>query len=349
MPSTAKGIGVRQGNATIGAGSDNWVVISFSLVSNNSIITRNNKIDIKPVARLQAPLAHEFIDSVGDTIVYLAQDQQVRALGDFNNLFVTGYPSYSQEIATELMAEDFDGGGLKAIGEFIYITAPNSGKVYLRQERTRVEANGTIVAERLWHSPFIWNATFIDSIGGDIVSFSNANPQIYDVWDTNQWYDDSPSDEQLPYSCILALSYRGGRRRQGLWSFNKLFTEGYIDPQTNLTCQMNYNYNGTKDIKQIIINSPDQPAFTFLNDPNSLGDSILGDEVLGEGGNDTNINSLPKFKCINSLSILNVFEWQPIFYTDQAGAHWELLATGTNAEVENKQDATFIINKQSLS
>lgn len=345
MPSTAKGIGVRQGNALIGAGSSSWVEISFDLVSNNNIITRNNTVDIKPVARLQAPYAHEFIDSVGDTIVYLAQDQQVRALGDFNNLFVTGYPSYSQEIATELMQETFTGGGLKCIGEFIYVTAPNSGKVYLRQERTKVDGNGNIVAERLWHSPFIWNSTFIDQIDGDVVAFSNANPQIYDVWDTGQWFDDSPSDEELPYSCIAAFGYRGESRRQGLWSFDKQYTEGYITTGTPLNLTMNYNFNGSTNQLMVPINSQSNPAFIFTVDPDSLGDHSLGDESLGDGGEETDANLLSKFKVINSLPIINCFEWQPIYSSDAPNAQWELLALATNNQTETEQVPTFIINK----
>ncbi len=348
LPGVGRGIGVRQGNAVIGAGTRNWVEISFSLVSNNNIITRNNKVDYKPVARLQAPYAHEFIDSVGDTLVYLGQDQQVHAIGDFNNLFVSGYPSYSQEIARELQQENFSGGGLKAIGEFIYVTAPNSGKVYLRQERTRVDSNGSIVAERLWHSPFVWNASFIDEIDGVVVAFSNANPQIYEVWDTGQWHDDSPSDEPLPYKCVAAFGYRGEQRRQGLWSFDKQFTEGYITAGTPLTLTVNYNYQGSTNIVMVPVNSLAQPAFIFQTSQASLGDSSLGDEPLGDGGiSDTasDPDTLPKFKVINSLPIINCFEWQPVYSSEEVDAQWELLAVATNSREETEQLPTFIINK----
>lgn len=346
MPSITKGIGVRQGNALVGAGSDKWVEISFTLVSNNSIITRTNKIDIKPVARLQAPYAHEFIDSVGDTLVYLAQDQQVRALGDFNNLFVQGYPSYSQEIATELMQENFTGGGLKAIGELIYVTAPASGKVYLRQERTNVDKNGTIVAERLWHTPFVWNATFIDQIDGEIVAFSNANPQLYDVWDTNQWYDDSPSDESLPYTCIAAFGYRGGKRRQGMWSFDKQYTEGYLTAGTPLSLLINYDYQGSRNAINTVVNSSILPAYLYQTPLASLGDSVIGEELLGNGGIDDGIGALAKFRKINSLSLINSSEWQPVYYSDEINAQWEILAIGDNATVDPQQDATFLITKR---
>lgn len=344
MDGTAKGIGVRQGNACVGFGASGWAIISFSLVSNNSVITRVNKIDIKPVAILQAPYAHEFIDTVGDNLIYLGQDQQVHSFGDFNNLYVAGYPSLSQDVATELSDENFTGGGLRCIGEFIYITAPTSGKTYLRQERTRVDQNGNIVAERLWHSPFVWNATFIDQIDGVVVAFSNANPQIYEVWDTDQWHDDSPSDEHLPYNCVLAFGYRTHDRRQGLQQFDKLFTEGYITEGTPLSFTINYDYQGSTQVVSGVINSNSQPTTFFAGtDPASLGDSVLGDESLGDSEEST--DSLPKFKNISSLSQVNCFEYQPILSSDEADAQWEILAIATNAVKVDNQDATYIVNK----
>lgn len=346
LDGTAKGIGVRQGNACVGFGSGGWAVISFSLVSNNNVITRNNKIDVKPVAILQAPYAHEFIDSVGDNLVYLGQDQQVHSFGDFNNLFVAGYPSLSQEIASELTEENFEGGGLKCIGEFIYITAPVSGKTYLRQERTRIDEAGNIVAERLWHSPFVWNATFVDQIDGVVVVFSNANPQIYEVWNTAQWHDDSPSDEALPYTCVMALGYRNINRRQGLNSFDKLYSEGYITAGTELNALINYDYLGATNQVLAIINSVEQPAFTFSEAPPSLGDSSLGENPLGDLVQESgDMEAIPKFRCINSLTLINNFEYQPIFYSDTADSRWEILAVSDNA-TKADEDATFIINKR---
>lgn len=344
LDGTLKGIAVRQGAAHIGFGASSWAVITFSDITVGTDLTQQTKVTIKPVALLQAPYAHEFIDSVGDNLIYLAQDQQVRSFGDFNNLFTTGYPSLSQEIAIELADETFTGGGLRCIGEFIYLTAPNSGKVYLKQERTRVDADGNVVAERLWHPPFVWNATFIDQINGVVVAFSNANPQIYEVWDTNQWYDDSPSDEQLPYTCIMALGYRGGTRRQGLWSFEKQFTEGYISLGTPLNLLMNYEFNGSRNAVNTIVNSVDRPAYLFSSYPASLGDESLGDESLGGGSLDGS-EVLPKFKVINTMPLVNCFEWQPIYYSDTVNANWEVLAVASNAEVVEQQDATYIINK----
>lgn len=346
LDGTGKGIGVRQGNAWISFGTDSWAAISFNDITVGTTLTQQTKVDVKPVAILQAAYAHEFIDMVGDSIVYLAQDQQVRTIGDFTNLFTPGYPSFSQEIATELMEENFTGGGLRCIGEFTYVTAPDSGRTYLYQVRSSVDANNQVVTERMWHSPFIWNVTRVDCINGMIIGFSNANPQIYQLWDTNQWHDDSPSDEPLPYSCVLALSYRGEGRRQGLWSFDKFFSEGYCTLGTPLNLLLNYNYQGATSATNYVVNSIDKPAFTFTQPLASMGDNSLGDEPLGNGGiadtaNDD--NSLPKFKKINSLSIINCFEWQPVFYSDAVDAQWEILAIADNSSLETQQQATFLI------
>lgn len=348
MDGNIKGISVRQGNAHIGFGAGGWAVISFSLTSNNNVLVRSTKVDIKPTALLQAPLAHEFIDTVGDNIIYLGQDNQVHSFGDFNNLFVAGYPSISQEIATELSSEVFTNGALRSIGEFIYITAPISGRVYLYQVRSSVNSDGTINAERLWHAPFVWSATRVDQIDGVVVAFSNSNPQIYQCWDTNQWYDDSPSDEHLPYTCSLALGYRGESRRQGLWSGDKYYTEGYIAGGTALSLQLNYNYQGYTNVLNLVVNRTDRPAYLFQQNLSSLGDTSLGEQTLGNGGitDLTNNNPLAKFKNINSITITNIFEWQPVYYSDTTDARWEVLAVGDNFKEEKEQDAAFIINKQ---
>lgn len=343
LDATLKGIGVRQGKAHIGYGSSSWAVVSFNDITVGSTLTQQTVVSPKPVALGQAPYAHEFIDNVGDNIIYLGQDQQVRSFGDFNNLFTSGYPSLSQEIATELAEETFTNGSLRCIGEYLYVVSPNSGKVYLRQERTSVDFNGNIVAERLWHSPFIWNLTHVDDLNGTVIGFSNANPQIYNLWDTGQWYDDSPSDEALPYSCVLALGYRTNNRRQGLQLFDKMFTEGYITEGSPLNFSINYDYQGSKNVVSGVINSIAQPTTLFSGEsPASLGDSSLGDESLGDSEEE---NSISKFKNISSLPDVNCFEFQPIFSSDEANARWEILAVGTNADKSDLQNANFIINK----
>jgi hypothetical protein len=349
LDATAKGICVRQGNAHIGAGTNYWYVVSFTDVTVGTTLTQSTTVDRKPVSTLSAPLAHEFIDVVGDTIVYLSQDQQVRTFGDYRNLFTPAYPALSQQIFDELQEEDFTGGQLKSIGDFTYITAPNTGKVYLYQVRQSVDKTGNVVSERLWHAPFIWNITRIDEINGVVYGFSNANPQLYQLWNTGQWRDDSPSGEYLPYTCVLAMAYRNHDRRQGLISFDKVYTEGYISQGTNLNLKVRYNYQGSLTTLNAVINNVDQPTtFQSGSSPFSIGDGSIGDKILGDGliEGDSDQELLPKFRNISSMALENVFEYQVMIYSDEIDSRWEILALGTNAGIEEQQQATFIINKK---
>lgn len=351
LDATLKGIGVRQGNAWIGVGTDRWAQVTFTNITVGTDLTQQTKVDIKPVALNQAPYAHEFIDNVGDSLVYLAQDQQVRSVGDFNNLFTPGYPSFSQAIATELSAQNFTGGALRCIGEFVYVIAPATGTYYLYQVRYTIDEGGNVVAERLWHAPFIGNLTRIDSLNGEVIGFSNANPQIYDLWNTNQWHDDSPSGEALPYECVFARAYQGKDRRQGMWNFDKCYSEGYMTLGTPLWLNINYNWNGAENMTSQPINGNGFTAYFFT--PNqgsvpSLGDKAIGydDESLGdsEGDDSGNIDddSYPKFRAINDLTQINVFEWQVVYWSDDVDARWEIEASGTNEQRDPEQDATFI-------
>ena len=99
MDGTLNGISVRQGNAYISFGTDGWAAIVFQNITVGTTLTQQTDVQIKPVAVNQAAYSHEMISSVGDNIVYLAKDQQVRVVGDFNNAFTPRYPSFSHAIS----------------------------------------------------------------------------------------------------------------------------------------------------------------------------------------------------------------------------------------------------------
>jgi hypothetical protein len=342
LDGTGKGITERKGTIYLGYGTNGWMSVSFTTTAVDVDIVEETVTVKYPVARLQAPKAHEFIDTVGDSIIYLAQDNQVRMVGDFTNLYQQGYPSISQPICTELETVNFINGALKCIGEFVFITAPNIGTTYLYQVRTSVDASGQVVAERLWHPPWIWNATRVDEIGGEILVFSNANPQVYYGFNTMQWYDDSPFDEELPYTCVAAFAYRSNNRRQGLQDFDKVYTEGYISGGTLLNLTVNYNYIGSTGQSILTVNSITRPVTTFSQQISSLGDESLGDSSLGDQIAE---DSIPKFKCINSLALTNCFEYQTVYTSDAANSRWGILGIGTNAELTDTEQANYLINK----
>ena len=349
LDAEAKGIGVRDGKAHIFGGTSDLYIIKFNQITVGSTLTEQTLVEKKQLGALSGAYAHEFIDVLGDNIVYLSQDQQLREYGDFAN-FTNPVPrSLSEEVSTDLANEVFTLGQLKVIasgdrGILIYITAPTAGVTYIYQIRTSIDNNGNLTNERLWYAPFIWGLSRIDVRNGTILGFSNSNPQTYTIWDTNQWHDDSPSAENLAYTSVALFSYQSHGRRQGKLSFDKIYWEGYMPEGTKLYGGVYYDYQGATRLLSPIIHSvideSEAPAASFFTGvtPPSLGDASLGDnplggitEIIGLGTQVLRDHDLlPKFRIITGVQITHCYEYALMVYTTSAGDRWELLALGAN-------------------
>lgn len=339
LDNTGRGISVRQGKAHITAGLSDWYVISFVDISVGSTLTQQTVVEKQETAALSAALAHEFIDTVGDDIVYLSQDQQLRNYGSFRNINTAKFPSLSQQVHTELAAEDFTGGHVKSIGDFIYLTSPVSGVTYYQQTREALDTTGNIIAERLWHPPQILNISRVALINGIEYGHSNANPQIYQIWNTGQYHDDSPTDDPVPYDVSMRMAYRQHNRRGGLLNIGKVYVEGYILRNSDLNLRLYSDYLD-QNPQVIVLSSIDSPPQFFPEvDITSLGGSIVG--VLPIGGGYTEETIFSKFRVIADTELINCFEYQVEIYTNTADSPFEIEALATNAQVAPQQ-ATFI-------
>ena len=338
------GIGVKAGQARVSGGDSSWYTVSFLKITVGTTLTEQVAVDKKEMAGLVSAYAHEFIQSVGDDLIYLSKSQQLLTYATARNLNQPAFPSLSQYIQTELSEENFTGGHLKSIGDILYLTSPTSGRDYMYETRQALDAGGNIVTERFWHPPQVRNISRFTVIDGVTFGYSNANPQIYQVWSTSQWFDDSPSEEELPYECVMRMAYRNNGRRQGLTTFDKFFTEGYISNGANLYRNVYFDYQGASGIQNQIINSVLSPTKFFTgNQPPSVGSASLGDAPLGDGltpeSNDQEL--LPKFLNITDVNPVNCFEYCLELYSTDPYCRWECLAIGVNAKKATSQ-ATFI-------
>lgn len=346
LDNAVKGIAVRQGNAWITAGTKDWYEVTFSNITVGSTLERQTVVSKKPTSELSAAYAHEFIDNWGDDIIYLAQDQQVRDIGTFIGV-LNGqkFPSLSIPIMDELAEENFIGGHLKIIGEprlgnVLYITAPVNGRDYMFTVLEEANDQGGVTQQRIWHPPHIRNVSRFESISGITYGHSNSNPMIYRIWDTNQWHDDSPSGEALPYVSVMQMAYRSFGRRQGKFVCNKMLAIGYMNLGSTLDANILFDYQGATAVLNPNISSNNSPATSFLSqsDP-SLGDASLGDNPLGDGllvaADEQDL--LPKFYKISILSVNPFYEIGVQIYSQKADDRWEILALGFNPWLSEEQ------------
>lgn len=345
LDSAARGITVQKGssgqagNAIISGGLGDWYTVERSQITVGTDLTEQVTVTKSESADLATALAHEFITNVGDNIIFLDQNNQMREFGTVRNITTPVFPLLSLDIFTELKSLDFTGGHMRAVadegGETVYITCPLSGTDYMYQIRQRLDAVGNLTAERLWQPPQVRGLSRIVLIDGITYGHSNANPQLYQLWDTQQWHDDSPSNEPLPYEAHQLMAYLNGGRTNFV-NFDKLFVEGYMTMGTALYAAILEEYQGSKFQPNIVINNPQtgskQAKFYSAANEQSLGDSPLGDNPLGDGlalsgGDDATV---PKFRCIRTTTPEDIFEYAIDIYSNTPDCRWEILTVGVN-------------------
>lgn len=282
-----------------------------------------------------AALAMEFITTVGTDILYLAQDHQLRQLGTVRNITTQKTPSLSKAVKQELIDEDFTGGMIRAVDEFVYCTAPISGRTYLYQIRDDVDPVGNLTAQRYWQPFQEWNLSRIAVIDGVTYGYSSSTPQLYQLWDTDQWHDDSKQGVPSPYECRARFAYQNNGLKTGQVSFNMCYYEGYIAPNSELTGRIRFDYlGGTKNsgqsgVQDIMISSlTDAPTLFIGESVAELGVSQIGTEEIG--GTTNELQGYPKFRVIQDVEPTDVFEYQVELYSYAADSRWQIKCFGTN-------------------
>lgn len=362
LDNNARGIGSLDGEGYVTAGYSDWYRVRFSQITVGSTLTEQTIVDKLELSGKEAALGHEYISTNGAAIIYLSRSQELKALGVFTNQQKTKPVTLSLEIKEELRFQSFNpiiretsDGEVRVVGSKIYLTTVSGGQTYVHETREKLSESGEIMAERFWNTPQIWGISRIAVIDGVEHGHSVANPQIYQLWDTEQWFDDSPSDENMPYDCVMRMAYRNASEFQGNDRFSLLVMdmwaiEGYMPQGVHLKGKIYGNYQGSTNFFQFDVNNIDPDAlsltkfFTGFSAP-SMGDDSLGENPLGEGLTEDELSQeqMPKFRKIKNLSaVQDCFEYCVELYTDEVNSRWEILAEGTNASIKPNGEPTFI-------
>lgn len=359
LGSLARGITVqkgstdRSGNAVIAGGLGDWYTILRSNITVGTDLTEQVDVIQTQTADLSTALAHEFIDLIGDTIIFLDQNNQLRTFGLVRNIVSPVLPLLSLDVFTELKSRDFTGGALRVVEDegdtTVYITCPVSGIDYMYQVRERLTDVGNVQTERLWQPPQVRGISRIAVLDGMTFGYSSTNPQIYQLWQTDQYFDDGPFvDEQLPYSSHMVLAYLSlGKTIQ--MNFDKLYFEGYMTLGTILYASTYLEYQGSKNILTTTINKATNPgmkkaAFFGSADCPVPGESTIGNIEVGDGilPPDTGSAPLSKFRAMRRIQSTDVFEAAIDIWSEDADAQWGILLAGINMQGATRQP-TFIM------
>lgn len=351
LDSQARGITVQRGsgdvsgNAVISGGLGDWYTVVRSDLTVGTDLTEQVDVTRTTSADLSTALAHEFIDLVGDTVVFIDQNNQLREFGIVRNITNPVFPLLSLDVYTELKDRDLTGGALRVVADegdtTIYITCPVAGIDYLYQIRQKLDVLGNLTAERLWQPPQVRGISRIAVIDGVSYGHSTTNPQLYQLWNTGQYSDDSPSDEPIPYACHMIIAYLCLKRTRQML-FDKLYFEGYMTPGANVYCSTYLEYQGAKNVLKTTINQPLDPGkkVAVFYQPTTVGvpgENSLGSIPVGQGIQTTDEDNPPKFRAIRRIAAQDVFEAAFDINSESLDSQWEILCMGANMQETDRQ------------
>lgn len=335
-----RGIIVVDDKAYIPAGSSSWYICAPNTpVPIQQPLTGGNdrlvivSVQKKVGASKTAALAQEFLGAIADTIIYLGQDHQLRMFGVFKDILGTKFPSISISVKQELIETDFTGGQLRAVGDNIYLVAPVPGKTFIYQQRDDVNADGSIVSQRIWQPPQDWNISRIAVIDDVEYGYSNQSPETYQLWNTGQWHDDTPSGD-TPYEAVMRMGYWQFKDRTKKGDLNKVFLEGYMPQNIELTCTLRADYLGATAIEDDIVSADGDSPVLYTTDGVLVGDKLVGQALYGGA---SGVTGIPKFRCIPNFKKHQCFEYQVELSSFALDSRWEIISIGTNgSQVINK-------------
>lgn len=360
LDNLARGIGEQDGIVVIFAGDHDFYEVKGTLTPNAFAVTAGLQIttsrySIQEIRKsilpgLNAALGHEFIGNIGGYLVWVDQKNQLRAHGSFTNESFIKPTTLSLPVQDELSEDNFTGGHLKVIEDTIYITAPNNGRDWMYQIKEKINDDGSISSEKIWQPPQVRGIQRFAVIDGIVYGHSNVNPQIFQIWDTNQWFDDGFLDgdgdiEEISYVWVMRFAYQSHGRQEGREIFDMVYYEGYMPQGVDVRANTYYDYQGASGIRDNIISNDENLAhFYTAIIPSSLGDGSLGDNPLGDGiieeANDQ--STIPKFRDItNIVNPKNFFEYSLEIYCTENDGRFELLRFGPNVRLAS-ENATFL-------
>ncbi len=277
----------------------------------------------------ESAFSGDFIAEVGSSVVYLTVDKRLRLIQQSQQLESPIIEDLSDPIKTDFDNATWTGGHIKSNKNRIYVCDPNDSKVYILE--TRQTAVGTTLPDgfkRFWQAPQLLPVRRFAIIGSDLHGHSNESSETYKLFT-------GTSDKGLPIGVIANLAYRSYGKRSEYKSFDEWYVEGYIKSNTTLKVFLLYDFDGSKGVVEKEVNGTDDDILFKPSSGGALGDNPLGDSPLGDLPEEEADNQ--KFRKFFDVVAKDFYEVGVSFRTDKVDYYWEILATGGNVVLTNKQ------------
>lgn len=294
---------------------DRGYKISYEISPGSTADREVARVKPLPIRGGQGALSQELIEKIGQTIVWVSNDNELLDLATIENQQTLGNVAISDPISPDFTAATFTNGDIKFWRNSIFITAPTDGKMFIYD-----------VSKGFWQTPQILGVRRLSVYAGSLYGHSNAANETFKLFT-------GLGDNDNPISFKAYFAYRNAGERARLKNFNRFYTELYIAGNTTVDCSLLFEWKGSKSVQtyQLIGYNED---FLFIPTADaSVGVNSLGTNPLG--GLTSADESTPKYRRFKPIIPIDHFEYQVRFESEEADAAFQILCSGANIELSN--------------
>lgn len=244
-------------------------------------------------------------------VLYLTIENIVSSLGRIELIQTPQNKPISDKIKIDLKSANFipqtNGNLIGSIFEAdnkLFVTCPDINTVWIFD-----------YDKGFWQPPQILPVSHITTIGNTIIGHSSIKNESYVLFNGS-------NDNGLPIFSRIVLPYNNYGSRTTQKSAKSIFTEGYMNTQSDLTEYVYFEYGGCK---QVFTQRVD-PIICDFTDKASLGKAPLGGR--GGLGNDP-VAHINKFRKLDSVgSTVCFYEASIVYEQTTIDAYFRLVSTG---------------------
>jgi len=251
------------------------------------------------------------IGNIKNAIAFVSTEGTVDEIGRLESYDTPQSKPLSDSIKLELANADYSvSPHTKFFKGKIYITIPSESKVLIYD-----------LDKAFWNPPQTLSVSRFAIIDNELYGHSNDNKETYKLFT-------GTSDNGVAIYARAAFAYRNFGRPDWKKSFNNYLVEGYISPNTTLTCGFKYEFGGSKGIVEKTIVGTDSAIILQSITDGSLGKNPLGSQPLGSITD--SIDDMPKFRKLINMTKKDFYEIGVLFESNDVDFRWQLLRHGPN-------------------
>ena len=297
--------------------------------SNVSITTEMFKVKPLKTNPKQGAQSQGLVGSMKNNVIMVSNEPTFDTLGRVDQILGTPQTTnISDSIKLDFDNYDFTYGHVFYWRWYLLVSIPKAGIVRMYS-----------LATKSWEAPMTLPISRFYTVNGELYGHSYNTSESYQLFTGYRDRTLQDGTGGSPYLAIANFSYNNFGLRTSLKNANKFYMEGYISPNTSMSCFVNYEQDGNLTQQTFNVLGDDTTIVSQPVGSGALGKNYLGAAPIGSEIASSLTGLPPKFRVIKTFPRFDFYECQFSFSISGVDQNFQLLAFGMNAELSATTNA----------